>query len=201
MDEKIIYRPATVEDAEDITKFLDIAMEGIFEKYFTGIIPGVDYFQLMTGWIVDATQHYSYPNVTVAEQNGMILGHIMSYDSKYFYPSDEMKQFLPSDHYKWLNQYHKIGVPDNSLYIESLAVIQEYRSKGIGKELVECAVQQAKSNAYKKVSLFVFEDNKRGQKFYEREGFKLIEKFNLESYEFLEPNCNRTGSRLVVRDI
>lgn len=201
MSGKIIYRPATVEDAEDITKFLDIAMEGIFDKYFTGIIPGVDYSQLMTGWIEDASQHYSYPNVTVAEKNGQIVGHIMSYDSKLFYPSDEMKQFLPTDHYKWLSQYHNIGVPENSLYIESLAVSEECRSQGIGKQLIESALRRAKDNDYKKLSLFVFEENERGQKFYEREGFNLVKKFNLDSYEFLEPNCNRTGSRLVVRDI
>ncbi len=201
MAKEFICRPATIDDAEAITTLLDVAMEGIFTSYFSGIIPDVSYSQLMTGWIVDDTQHYSYPNVTVAEKDGKIVGHIMSFDTKFFGSSDEMKEFLPTDRYEWLSQYYDIGVPDKALYIESLAVNKELRSQGIGKSLMNSAVERARNEGYEKMCLFVFEENKRGQQFYEREGFKLVEKFPLESYEFLEPNSNRSGSRLVVKDI
>lgn len=201
MNNEIVCRQATVDDAGDITKFLDIAMEGIFNTFFTGIIPDVSYDQLMTGWIADNTQYYSYPNVTVAEKDGKIVGHIMSYNSSFFHPSDEMKEFLPEDRYGWLDQYYQIGVPNNALYIESLAVDDGLRSQGIGKALMNTAVTRANNEGYKSLCLFVFEENNRGQKFYEREGFKLMRKFPLKSYDFLEPNSNRSGSRLIVRDL
>ncbi|MEM7304700.1 MAG: GNAT family N-acetyltransferase [Pseudomonadota bacterium] len=200
MKNSINYRPATKEDVLEIATYLDIAMEGIFQVYFNGIVPDVDYFQLMSGWLSDDSQYYSYPNVILAEDESRIVGCLMYYDSDHFAPSEEMKQFLPEDRYNWLNQYYEIGVP-KSLYIESLAVHEGYRSHGIGKHLIELAIEYAKKSDLDKLSLFVFEENAGGQRFYEREGFKLVNKFNLESYEFLEPTSNRVGSRLMVMDL
>ena len=111
-----------------------------------------------------------------------------------------MKQHYPSERLEYLNQWYQREIPE-SLLIDSLAVDKEYRSQGIGKELIKLAKDAAKLEKLDKLSLFVFEENSLAQKLYEREGFKVTQKIALKSFEFLKPDCDFIGSRIMVLEI
>jgi amino-acid N-acetyltransferase len=58
--------------------------------------------------------------------------------------------------------------------IKSLAVAQEYQNKGIGKALVENAVEQARNLGVEKVFALTL-----GPAFFEKQGFKIVDKKTL----------------------
>lgn len=56
-------------------------------------------------------------------------------------------------------------------YLYHTAVHPNYRKKGIGTKLVEAAVQALKDEGIHKAALVVFERNKDGNAFWEKQGF------------------------------
>jgi len=57
-------------------------------------------------------------------------------------------------------------------YIATLSVLPEYRSQGIGTEMLRYARKLAREQNFKRCALHVCAENKDGVKFYERNGFK-----------------------------
>lgn len=81
----------------------------------------------------------------VAEENGELVGVIMS-------GHDGRRGFI----------YHTM-------------VKNEYRGKGIGKKLVDAALKALEQEGIHKVALVVFEENERGNIFWEKAGFTVRE--------------------------
>ena len=71
---------------------------------------------------------------------------------------------------KWLTKDVK------SLYIHRLAVDPQFQKKGIGKKLMDYAEDFAKKNNFISVRLDTFSKNKNNMRFYERRGYKRLEK-------------------------
>jgi GNAT superfamily N-acetyltransferase len=200
LSEKILYRPAKASDTSEIVKYLNIAAEGVYEQFFNEIYPGAKYTEVMTPIISDDSHHYNYTNVYLAEYDSNIIGSVMHYHTEYYFITEWMKQHYPPERLEYLKQWYEQEIPE-SLLIDSLAVDQNYRSQGIGKELIRLAKDTAKSEGLDKLSLFVFEENSLAQKFYEREGFKVLQRISLKSFDYLKPDCDFTGSRLMVLEI
>ncbi|MBR6385505.1 MAG: GNAT family N-acetyltransferase [Ruminococcus sp.] len=60
-------------------------------------------------------------------------------------------------------------------FIQHMLVSSEYRRQGIGRGLVESAMNALDNEGINKVALLVFNNNKQGNKFWERMGFTLRE--------------------------
>ncbi len=59
------------------------------------------------------------------------------------------------------------------LYVDDLVTTQSMRSKGIGKQLLKFAEEEAKNLECRSLRLCTGIENESGKKFYEREGWKL----------------------------
>jgi GNAT superfamily N-acetyltransferase len=59
--------------------------------------------------------------------------------------------------------------------LDILAVLPRYRSQGVGKMLVDEAKRWAKSKGYQTIYASSYYMNTRSHRFYEREGFSLID--------------------------
>lgn len=57
--------------------------------------------------------------------------------------------------------------------IWAIYLIEEYCGKGYGKELLDFEIGELKGMGYNEISLWVFEDNKRARRFYEKNGFRF----------------------------
>lgn len=69
-----------------------------------------------------------------------------------------------------------LSLKNNALYIMTLGVIDEMRSKGVAKRLLEEAFQFTQTNPkIQIVLLHVIAYNKRAINFYKKEGFVLLE--------------------------
>lgn len=89
----------------------------------------------------------------VAEENGKIVGYI----SIIF--TDNYDRFTP--------------------FVYSIAVTNDYQSKGVGSKLVDAACTALKEKGYSNVELTVLIKNERAANFYEKNGFSKI-KFLME---------------------
>lgn len=70
----------------------------------------------------------------------------------------------------------KLQTPPNStvpsdVYIESVAVLEPYRGRGIGKKLVQFVVDQAKKSYVHEVTLHVWAKEDKTKEWYEKIGF------------------------------
>ncbi|WP_271629370.1 GNAT family N-acetyltransferase [Caldicellulosiruptor sp. DIB 104C] len=68
-------------------------------------------------------------------------------------------------------------------FIYHLAVAKDFRSQGIGRQLVEKALQELKKQGIHKCHIFVMKDNEKGKNFWSKMGFQKrndIEVFSID---------------------
>lgn len=116
---------------------------------------------------------YSWKNALIAEENGKPIGCIISY------PGDKYLQFRE---YTWPKFWTDID-PDlmkNTLhetesgeyYLDSMAILPEYRGKAIGKKLMLAAIEHGMELGYERFALIVDVDKPHLQDYYSQLGFK-----------------------------
>lgn len=69
---------------------------------------------------------------------------------------------------------HKVA--DNEIYIEAVAVDEQFRSRGIGARLFKELYSLAEEKNCNSVTLQVIDINTNAIRFYEKQGFKLVER-------------------------
>jgi ribosomal protein S18 acetylase RimI-like enzyme len=62
----------------------------------------------------------------------------------------------------------------NENWVNQLYVHTQYQGQGVGKRLLDLAKQQSEGSLF----LYTFEVNKKAQKFYESNGFRIIDRGN-----------------------
>jgi len=72
-------------------------------------------------------------------------------------------------------------INNDEFYIQSLAVLPEYRGNRIASALINFACSQAKSKNFHKVSLLVEKTNAHAINVYTKIGFKIVETSNIEN--------------------
>ncbi|MBO05890.1 MAG: GNAT family N-acetyltransferase [Candidatus Pacebacteria bacterium] len=82
--------------------------------------------------------------------------------------------------------------------MHKLGVLSEYRGKGMAKELVKAREEWAKSRGAEKVRLYVIADNVTAVKFAEKNGYKLLEKFE---NDIKRDNGKYTDTLLMEKDL
>ena len=81
-------------------------------------------------------------------------------------------------------------------YIYHTAVHPQYRSQGIAKRLVDCAVAALQSQGINKAALVVFNDNDIGNGFWEKMGFAAREDLTYRNRALAEITGNLSSSAL-----
>ena len=90
-----------------------------------------------------------------------LISEIKNYNSKFYIVRN----------YNEVVAYMKLNISENSIEIQRLYVIEEYKNKNIGKKLLEEAIQVAKISIRSFIWLGVWEQNMNAIRFYERQGF------------------------------
>jgi len=70
--------------------------------------------------------------------------------------------------------------------IYHLMVKPEYRKKGIAKKLLKKAENSLKKEGIRKIMIYVFKENKLGNKFWENNGYKIRKDLNLRAKVIME---------------
>lgn len=171
MDDRCIsIREASAVDAALIGKIVTMALGDDLSLCF-GNVPAVDVFGELAAR--EGTQ-YSFRNTLVAEVDGEAAGAIVGYDGACLH---ELR--IPT--------LEKIGeatgtstvIEDETsageYYLDSLAVLPEFRGCGVGRALLVAARDKAFGNGYRKVGLLVDFCNPRAEKLYASLGFRRVD--------------------------
>ena len=172
---KIKICKASKEQASEIARLIMIAMTDECCLYFCGEGYGLDDFRkMMTMLVEQEDSQYSYRNTLVAMDGHQVVGCSVSYDGSQLHALrlafiKAAKEYLGKDH---------SGMEDETqageLYLDSLAVLPEYRRQGIARALLLATKERANQHGLPHVGLLVDTDNPHGEALYASVGFRYV---------------------------
>lgn len=168
--ERIIIREAMPTDASFIAQVVctAIASEDGLRSYC-----GEEYEKVITQIAEAQGTQYSWENALIAEVDGKPAGGIVAYDGALLHP-------LRSKTWDIIEQHtgKRPSIADETAagecYLDSLAVMPEYRKKGIAKALLLALSEKVAEMGIDYVGLLVDEDNEKGQALYKSVGFTYV---------------------------
>ena len=167
-------RDATSEDAPFIAR---VVLAGIELLDMDAALPDnqrVLYEHLVGICRMDDTL-YSYRNTRIAEVDDCAVGALVAYDGARYAKMRE-KTFGLVQQTSGMDLNHKaMETGPGEFYLDSMALLSDYRGVGIGKMLMRDRVDFSLSNGFQKVTLLVDKDKPRLQRYYECEGFAFSE--------------------------
>ena len=171
MKENIIIRKAVVEDAPLLAAAVTMAIggDGVALQYC-----GEEHITILTEIARSEATQYSWQNALIAEVNGQAAGAIIGYDG------GQLEQLR--SHTLGIIKTHTgsaPAMPDETkvgeYYLDTLAVIPEYRGHGIAKRLIKAFCDKAFAQGYKHVDLLVDYDNPLAERIYTSIGFTYVD--------------------------
>ncbi len=145
-------------------------------RYFTGPDHTLDDFErVMTSLVLSENSQYSYRNTLVAiDEDGRLCGICVSYDGGKLH--ELRKAFVDAANENFGRDFS--SMPDETsegeLYIDSIAVPESCRGRGIATQLLNATVEKAKTLGLSAVGLLVDTGNPKAEKLYERVGFRYV---------------------------
>lgn len=122
----------------------------------------------------DENSMYSFNKSMIARIDGVPVGCVVSYSGD---------DYLSLREYTWPRLWEdadsesvnnsEIEAFPGEYYLDSMAILPEYRGRNIGKILMEAAIGRGRSLGYKNFSLLVDVDKPRLQSYYESLGFSV----------------------------
>ena len=166
---------ATKNQAPEIANLIMIAMTDECCLYFCGKGYGLeDFRQMMTMLVEREDSQYSYKNTLVAMVNHQVVGISVSYNGGHLL---ELRRAFIEAAKKHIGKDHS-GMDDETqageLYLDSLAVLPEYRYRGIAKLLIRATKERANSMGLPCVGLLVDKANTSGDTLYSSVGFRYV---------------------------
>ena len=167
-------RDATLDDAPFIAR---VVLAGIDMLDIDAKLPDEQraiYEYLMDICRMDDTL-YSYLNTRIAEVDGNRVGALVAYDGARY-------AALRAKTFGLVQQSSGMDLSRNAMetgpgefYLDSMAVLSDYRGLGIGKMLMRDRMDYALRNGFQKVTLLVDKDKPRLQHYYQSLGFVFVE--------------------------
>lgn len=114
---------------------------------------------------------YSWCNTLIAEAEGCPVGMVTAYDGRCYRGWRETTLQLVQEHLDVAFPGMEDEAVPGEYYVDSLAVLPEYRGQGIGRQLLQHAIAQGRELGLK-VTLAVEYDNDRAQHLYRSLGFE-----------------------------
>lgn len=133
-----------------------------------------DFLRMMSALVRREDSQYSYRNTLVAVDNGRVVGIAVSYDGGRLH---QLRQAFIDEAKHHLGKNHS-GMDDETqpgeLYLDSLAVLPEYRRQGIAKRLLQATKTKADQMHLPCVGLLVDKGNPVGESLYVSVGFQYV---------------------------
>jgi len=171
----IEIKKATKEQAEDIARLIMTAMTDECCLYFCGEGYTLeDFRRMMTSLVARDDTQYSYTNTLVAIDDERLVGIAVSYDGGRLH---ELRQAFIEAAKTGIGRDHT-GMDDETqageLYLDSLAVVPDYRRRGIASRLIKATKQRADAMGLPFVGLLVDKGNPTGEALYTSIGFRHV---------------------------
>ena len=171
----IKIRQAEKKHAEEIARLIMMAMTDECCLYYCADGCGLDDFLRMMVYLVNREDsQYSYRNTLVAMDGDKVVGISVSYDGSLLH--DLRRVFIESA--KEYVGKDNSGMDDETqageLYLDSLAVLPEYRRQGIARQLILATKEKADAMHLPCVGLLVDKGNPDGEALYASVCFRYM---------------------------
>ena len=171
----IEIREATKNQAAEIASLIMMAMTDDCCLYFCGDGYGlVDFRKMMTMLVELEKSQYSYKNTLVAMDGDKVVGISISYDGARLH---ELRRAFIEAAKKHIGKDHSAMDDETQageLYLDSLAVLPEYRRQKIASRLLRATKDRANNMGLPCVGLLVDKDNPTGEALYASVGFRYM---------------------------
>ncbi len=128
----------------------------------------------MTMLVEREDSQYSYKNTLVAMFSDKVIGISVSYDGGRLH---ELRRAFIEAAKEYIGKDHS-GIDDETqageLYLDSLAVLPEYRRQGVASHLLRATKERANRVGLACVGLLVDKDNTTGEALYASVGFRYV---------------------------
>lgn len=171
----IKIRQAEKKHAEEIARLIMMAMTDECCLYYCADGCGLDdFFRMMVYLVNREDSQYSYRNTLVAMDVDKVVGISVSYDGSLLHELrrafiEAAKEYVGNDN---------SGMDDETqageLYLDSLAVLPEYRRQGIARQLILATKEKADAMHLPCVGLLVDKGNPDGEALYASVGFRYM---------------------------
>ena len=169
MNYELNIRKATKDDAPLIAKVVAMAIGEEGSKHYCG-----DNHQSVLEEIARLeNSQYSYKNTIVAEVDGMPVGAAVAYDGADLY---KLRDVTLKHIFDRTGKMHNIEDETDAteVYLDSIAVLPEYRGLGIGKRLLLALKEIASKEHGKNLGLLVDFENPDAERLYKSVGFERM---------------------------
>ena len=171
----IEIREASKSQAAEIASLIMTAMTDDCCLYFCGEGYGLeDFRKMMTILVEREDSQYSYQNTLVAMDAEQVVGISVSYDGGCLH---ELRRAFIEAAKEQIGKDHS-GMDDETqageLYLDSLAVLPDYRRQGIARKLMLATKERANLLDLPRVGLLVDKDNPVGEALYTSVGFQYV---------------------------
>ena len=165
-------RDATLDDAPIIAR---VVLAGIDMLDIDAVLPDEQraIFEHLIEICCKDDTLYSYCNTRIAEIDGNPVGALVAYDGARYARMREKTFGLVQQTSGMDLSHNAMETGPGEFYLDSMAVLSDYRGVGIGKLLMRDRMEFALKNGFPKVTLLVDKDKPRLQEYYQSEGFSF----------------------------
>lgn len=165
---------ATKQQAAAIARLIMTAMTDDCCLYFAGNGHTLDDFhRMMTSLVERDDSQYSYRNTLVAcGDEGQIQGAIVAYDGARLHELREAFIGAARECLGWDFSSMDDETQAGEVYLDSLAVLEEHRGKGIATALLRAEIERAAREGHSAVGLLVDKGNPNAERLYRSVGFE-----------------------------
>ena len=158
-----------------IAKLIMTAMTDDCCLYFCGDGHGLEDFRRMMTMLVEREDsQYSYRNTLVAMDGDKVVGISVSYDGGRLHELRRAFIEAAKDHLGKNHSCMDDETQAGELYLDSLAVLPEYRRQGIARALLLATKERANKMGLPCVGLLVDKSNPAGEALYSSVGFRYV---------------------------
>ena len=164
---------ATKEQSSEIASLIMMAMTDDCCLHFCGKGYGLEDFRKMMTLLVEREDsQYSYKNTLVALDGSKVVGISVSYDGSKLYELRRAFLRLALEHIGKDHSSMDDETQAGELYLDSLAVLPDYRRQGIASRLIMATKERANRMGLPCVGLLVDKGNPDGEALYTSVGFR-----------------------------
>ena len=175
----IEIKAAKKDQSASIARLIMMAMTDDCCLHFCGVGYGLDdFYRMMTSLVEREDSQYSYKNTLVAMDDEKVVGVAVSYDGARL---NELRQAFIEAAKEQIGKDHS-GMDDETqtgeLYLDSLAILSEYRRQGIARKLLRATKEKADQMGLPCLGLLVDKGNPAGESLYASVGFRYVNDSN-----------------------
>ena len=175
----IEIKTAKKDQSASIARLIMMAMTDDCCLHFCGVGYGLDdFYRMMTSLVEREDSQYSYKNTLVAMDDEKVVGVAVSYDGARL---NELRQAFIEAAKEQIGKDHS-GMDDETqageLYLDSLAILSEYRRQGIARKLLRATKEKADQMGLPCLGLLVDKGNPAGESLYASVGFRYVNDSN-----------------------